>query len=133
MPTSGMGKSKANDFTSLSMLELTQQQWAALCAVDERNFVATVRDDIVRASPKLRADPSLLDRLVNAYKAAKTLGLRQDKSLGDFLYIEAEVPGFYRKPAIANWLSKPVGTADTRFDDLLAVLRKNLKKREESR
>lgn len=133
MPTSGTGKSKANASTSLSMLELTQQQWAALCAVDERNFVATVRDDIVRANPKLRDDPSLLDRLVNAYKAAKTLGLRQDKSLGDFLYIEAEAPGFYRKPAIANWLSKPVGTADTRFDDLLAVLRKNLKKREESR
>ncbi|VBT21780.1 Uncharacterised protein [Burkholderia pseudomallei] len=115
------------------MLELTQQQWAALCAVDERNFVATVRDDIVQANPKLRDDSTLLERLVNAYEAAKALGLRQDKSLGDFLYIEAEAPNFYRKSAIANWLSKPVGTADTRFDDLLAVLRKNLKEREESR
>ncbi len=133
MSTSGTGKSKANASTSLSMLELSQQQWAALCAVDERNFVATVRDDIVQVNPKLRDDPSLLDRLVNAYKAAKTLGLRQDKSLGDFLYIEAEAPSFYIKPPIKNWLSKPVGTADERFQDLLAVLRKKLEEQKEGR
>jgi hypothetical protein len=115
------------------MLELTEQQWAALCVVDERNFVATVRDDIVQAHHTLRSDPTLLDRLVRAYDAARALGLRQDKPLVDFLYVEAEVPGFYRKPAVANWLSKPVGTADTRFEDLLAVLRRKLEEREENR
>ncbi|WP_413213325.1 hypothetical protein [Paraburkholderia kururiensis] len=114
------------------MLELTEQQWAALCAVDERNFVATVRDDIVQANPTLGSDPTLLDRLVRAYDAARALGLRQDKLLVDFLYVEVEVPGFYRKPAVENWLSKPVGTADTRFEDLLAVLRRKLEEREEN-
>lgn len=113
------------------MLELTQQQWAALCAVDENNFVATVRDDIVRANPKLRDDPTLFERLVRAYKAARGIGLRQDKSFVDFLYIEAEAPGFYRRPPIANWLCKPIGTADSRFEDLLSVLRKKLQQRQE--
>ncbi|CAM2192059.1 conserved protein of unknown function [Paraburkholderia kururiensis] len=127
-----MGKPKVSVFTSLFMLELTEQQWAALCAVDERNFVATVRDDIVQANPTLGSDPTLLDRLVRAYDAARALGLRQDKLLVDFLYVEVEVPGFYRKPAVENWLSKPVGTADTRFEDLLAVLRRKLEEREEN-
>ena len=115
------------------MLELTEQQWRALCAVDEHNFVATIRDDIVRSTPRLADDRTLLERLVKAFRDAKRIGIRQDKTLIEFLYFEAEAPGFYFNPPIANWMSKPVGTADERFEDLVAVLRKKVGERQEAR
>ena len=109
------------------MLELTDAQWAALCASDERNFVATIRDDIILDDPTLANDPTLLDRLVAAYKEAKTLGFQQDKELGEFLQMEAEIPGFYRVKPIASWLRKPGRPVEDRFDDLMAVTKKNLR------
>jgi len=108
------------------MLELTAEQWAALCASDERNFVATIRDDVVRNSPRFVGDPTLLDRLVRAYQDAKHMGFAQDKALVEFLYIEADAPEFYRKPAIAAWLAKPGRPIEERFDDVLAVARRKL-------
>jgi hypothetical protein len=108
------------------MLELTAEQWAALCASDERNFVATIRDDIVRDAPRYADDPTLLDRMVRAYGDAKRMGFQQDKELVEFLYIEADVPEFYRKPGIAAWLAKPGRAVEERFEDLLAVTRRKL-------
>jgi hypothetical protein len=112
------------------MLELTADQWVALCANDERNFVATIRDDIVRDAPRYADDPTLLDRLVRAYADAKRMGFQQDKELVEFLYIEADVPEFYRKPGIAAWLAKPGRPVEERFEDLLAVTRRKLIDRE---
>ena len=126
MWTSGTALRKANAFTSLTMLELTADQWAALCASDERNFVATIRDDIVRDAPRYAEDPTLLDRLVRAYADAKRMGFQQDKELVEFLYIEADMPEFYRKPGIAAWLAKPGRPIEERFEDLLAVTRRKL-------
>ncbi|WP_414446780.1 hypothetical protein AB4851_08310 [Burkholderia sp. 22PA0099] len=113
------------------MLELTEQQWAALCAVDEQNFVSTVRDDIVEANPKLRDDSTLLSRLNHAYTSARAIGIRDDRPLVNFLYMEADAPGFYSIPAVADWLAKPVGTPEQRFDDLLDVVRKTVRDRQE--
>ncbi len=115
------------------MLELTEEQWASLCASDERNFVATIRDDIVQASPRLAGDSTLLDRLVRAYQDAKRMGFQQDKALVEFLYVEADVPEFYRKPAIAAWLAKPGRPVEERFEDVLAVARRKLMDRAENR
>jgi hypothetical protein len=108
------------------MLELTAEQWAALCASDERNFVATIRDDIIRDSPRLADDSTLLDRLVSAYQEARRIGFQQDKALVEFLYVEADAPGFYRKPAIAAWLAKPGRPIEERFEDVFAVARRKL-------
>jgi len=106
------------------MLELTESQWAALCASDERNYVATLREDLVLNDPKLANDPTLLDRLVAAYQEAKSLGFRQDKDLAEFLDMEAHGPGFYKTPAIAAWLRKPGAPVEDRFDDMVSVAKK---------
>jgi len=113
------------------MLELTDAQWAALCASDERNFVATIRDDIILDDPTLANDPTLLDRLVAAYKDAKGLGFQQDKELGEFLEMEARGPGFYKTPAIAAWLRKPGAPVEDRFDDMVSVAKKNLRDKQQ--
>lgn len=127
----GTASQTANAFTYPTMLELTAEQWAALCASDERNFVVTIRDDIVRDSPRLADDPTLLDRLVRAYQDAKRMGFEQDKALVEFLYVEADVPEFYRKPGISAWLAKPGRPVEERFEDLLAVTRRKLIEREQ--
>ncbi len=105
------------------MLKLTAQQSATLSIVDEHNFVAGAREDLVRAHPNLENDPKLLERLLKAYRCAKRLGMQRDETLVAFLSLEAEAPEFYRRANVARWLAKPVGTPDERFESLLLSLR----------
>jgi hypothetical protein len=93
--------------------------------------VTTIRDDIVHNNPKLGPDPTLLDRLAKAYGDAKRMGFLQDKALVEFLYIEADAPGFYRQPAIAAWLTKPGQSVEDRFEDVIAVARRKLLDRQQ--
>ncbi|MEX3955970.1 hypothetical protein [Trinickia sp. EG282A] len=106
------------------MREETDQQQNDLLNGNERDFVRAVRDNIVNANPEFGADPALLDRLASAYDEAKRIGLSEDELLVKFLYLEMQVPGFYRQPVISTWLEKPGAPIDGRFKDLLDVLRK---------
>ncbi|WP_321788593.1 hypothetical protein [Paraburkholderia sp. J94] len=114
------------------MLELTEMEWAALQAADERTFVSVVRNDIVRVEPALVDDPNLLDRLHVAYGRAKQLGFVHDKAIVEFLYLDASVPGFYQNPSIAGWLAKPGTTGEERFEMFLSVLRAKVRDRQEN-
>ncbi|OAJ64097.1 hypothetical protein A6V37_00945 [Paraburkholderia ginsengiterrae] len=80
----------------------------------------------MRDAPHFSDDPTLLDRLVRAYQDAKHMGFAQGEALDEFLYVEADVPEFYRKPAIAAWLAKPGRPIEERFEDVLAVARHKL-------
>jgi hypothetical protein len=108
------------------MFENADQQLVALAITEEQDFLATVRNCIVIEEPELDGDPTLFKRLVSAYGEAKRLGLTADALLVEFLYLEIRAPGFLRNPAILKWLEKPNGSIDSRFEDLLAVLRKKL-------
>jgi hypothetical protein len=104
------------------MLKLTEQQSATLCIVDEHNFVAGVRENLVRLHPKLQDDPKLLERLLKAYRWAKRLGIQRDETLVAFLCLDAEAPEFYRRANVARWLANPVGTPYDKFESLLSAL-----------
>jgi hypothetical protein len=108
------------------MREETDRKQNDLLTEDERDFVIAVRDSIVTANAEFGDDPALFDRLATAYDEAKRIGLKEDELLVEFLYLEMEVPGFYRQPVISNWLEKPGAPIDGRFKDLLDVLRKKL-------
>ncbi|KWN80622.1 hypothetical protein WM24_23995 [Burkholderia ubonensis] len=117
----------------MTMLQLSEQQWAELQAADEHNFVAVVRDDIVRDDPTLADDPTLLERLNAAYARTKELGFTHDGPIVEFLELEARAPGFYRIPPIAAWLDKPGVPGEQRFEMLLAVMRKKQQEMQEKR
>ena len=105
------------------MLELTAEQVAALAEVDARGFVERVREDLVKADPRLAEDSALSPRLWRAFKAARAFGIRQDDNLVAFLRVEAYAPGFYEKPATRARLTRPGRSADDRFHDYLRVMR----------
>lgn len=126
MPLVGADSRWANAFTYRSMREKINQQQNHLLFSDERVVVTAVRDRVVSAVPALRDDPTLSDRLARAYDEGKSMGLTDDKLLAEFLYLEIEAPGFYRQPAILNWLEKQGAPIDSRFEDLLDVLSKTL-------
>ena len=116
------------------MLENTEDQpQANTSTTDGLDFVTAVRDRIVSMNPRFGEDPALLDRLAMAYGDGKRMGLTQDELLAEFLYLEAEVPGFYLESAISTWLEKPGAPIDCRFKVLLDVLRKNLDQGPEER
>jgi hypothetical protein len=105
------------------MLELTTEQAAALAEIDARRFVSGVRDDLVRADPRLADDPALPSRLWRAYLAARALGIHKDENLVAFLRVEAYAPSFFENPATRAWLTRPGRSADERFYDYLRVMR----------
>ncbi|WP_063894159.1 hypothetical protein [Burkholderia stagnalis] len=105
------------------MLELTSEQVAELAEIDARGYVDRVRQDLVKADPKLADDGTLPTRLWNAYVAARRLGIQSDENVAAFLRIEAYAPGFSEKPATRAWLTRPGRSADERFHDYLRVIK----------
>ncbi|WP_244137659.1 hypothetical protein [Burkholderia sp. BCC1644] len=105
------------------MLELTSEQVAGLAEIDARGYVERVRQDLVKADPKLAADTTLPTRLWNAYIAARQLGIESDENVESFLHIEAYAPSFYTKPATRAWLTRPGRSPDERFHDYFRVMK----------
>lgn len=105
------------------MLELTSEQVAGLAEIDARGYVERIRQDLVKADPKLADDNTLSARLWNAYIAARQLGIHADENVEAFLRIEAYAPSFYKKPATHAWLTRPGRSPDERFHDYLRVIK----------
>jgi len=98
-----------------------------LQAADERNFVVTIYNDIVREHPALADDPTFRDRLDAAYAEAKRIGFTNDRHIVQFLYLEATQPGFYRVPAVSAWLGRKGASSEQQLDMLLDVARTKLR------
>lgn len=109
------------------MLELTEQEWVALQAADERNYILTIRNDIAKDRPDLAHDPQLLERLNAAYTEAKRLGFTEDRHVLQFLHLESIAPKFYEKPGIAAWLARKGVPPEQRFDMMMDVSRVKLR------
>jgi len=124
---------KGNGPISQIMLELTEKEWVALQAADERTFVSVVRNDIVKDRPELANEPQLLERLNTAYTEARRMGFTSDRHIVQFLYMESVAPGFYTKPGIAAWLGKRGVPPEQRFDMMMDVSRVKLRDRKENR
>ncbi|WP_244097660.1 hypothetical protein [Burkholderia ambifaria] len=105
------------------MLELTSEQVAGLAEIDGRGYVERVRQDLVKADPKLADDSALSARLWSAYVAARQLGIRADENVEAFLRIEAYAPSFYTKPATHACLTRPGRSPDERFHDYFRVIK----------
>ena len=133
MPLVGIGEREANAFITRSMPENADRQQREISTTDEHGFIAAIRDDAITANPKLGDDPTLLQRLADAHRDAKRLGLTQDVLLAEFLHLEAQIPGFYRKPVVSKWLAKPGASIEDRFTDLLDVLLKEAERVQERR
>ncbi|NRO99482.1 hypothetical protein GWC77_26760 [Paraburkholderia sp. NMBU_R16] len=129
----GIGEREANAFITRSMPENADRQQREISTSNEHEFVAAIRDDAISANPKLGDDPTLLHRLADAYSDAKRMGLTRDVLLAEFLHLEAQIPGFYRKPVISKWLEKPGASIEDRFTDLLDVLLKEAERAQEVR
>jgi hypothetical protein len=67
---------------------------------EERNFISAVQDSIRKIDPTLVDDPTLPDKLTEAFGEARAAGLTRDKLLADFIYLEMQAPGFHRHPSI---------------------------------
>ncbi len=115
---------KANGRLSMTTLQLSEATCAALKAADDRNYVAAVRGDIVRDYPALADDPTLRERLNTAFARTKELGFKRDALVVDFLYVEANTPGFHKFPTVAAWLNKPGVSGEQRFEMLMQATRK---------
>ena len=111
-------------------VQLSAKDCDALRAADERNFVLTIRDDIVRDSPDLANDQGLFDRLNAAYDEAKRLGLKDDHRIVQFLYMDSIDPAFYKKPAVARWLNGNRRPIEERLDLMLDVARATLRNKQ---
>ncbi|PRF99687.1 hypothetical protein C6Q14_22590 [Burkholderia ambifaria] len=96
-------------------LNLTPAHVSALAEGEARNFVDGVRRDLLKADPALAQDIDLHNRLWDAYRVARSLGIQDSEHLVQFLKIEAYSPHFYEKPAAKAWLMKPGRSADERF------------------
>ncbi|WP_322030093.1 hypothetical protein [Paraburkholderia sp. J76] len=105
-------------------MQLTDEQWKLLKVYEDRNYVDSIRGHIVRDYPTLADDPTLRERLNAAYAETKQLGFTHDVPIGDFLYMEASEPAFYKMPVVAAWLNKPGVPAEQRFEMLLQVTRR---------
>jgi hypothetical protein len=88
------------------MLELTAEQVAALAEVDAKGFVERVRDDLVKADPRLAEDSALSRRLWRAFRAVRAFGILDD----DNLHVPARrslCAGFLREAGHAHSADTP--------------------------
>ncbi|MDR5738071.1 hypothetical protein [Caballeronia sp. LZ016] len=115
------------------MYKFSEAEWAALRASDERNFVLTIKEDIVTDRPDLVDDHELLNRLNAAYEEAKRIGFTDDKHLVMFLWLDSVQRGFYMQPAMAAWLNKRGVSPEERFDMMMDVARGKLREKQEAR
>jgi len=104
------------------MLEFSCEQVEQLSLIDQHHFVENVQADLLKVTPALANDPTLSNRLWEAYLEAKRLGIKEDANLVMFLKVEAFEPRFYDKPATRRWLTKPGRGADERFHDFIQVV-----------
>jgi hypothetical protein len=108
------------------MYKFSQQEWAALCAADDRNFVLSVRDDIIEASPHLANAPHLLKSLNIAFDEARRFGI-SDSRIVPFLWTQAHYPNLCGRQVVKDWMARQGTSPDQRFDMLLAVVRSKVK------
>lgn len=109
------------------MIKFSEEQLAQLDRLEKLQYVAEVRQMIVKEYPELAGDRGLRDRLERAYAHAVALGFKDGGAITQFLYYEAFAPNFYRQPAIDAWLRKPGQTVEQRFADLLAQAKSKLR------
>jgi hypothetical protein len=105
------------------MLEISEDQLAALNAVEDKNYVAGIRADIVRQYPALADDDTLTDRLNAAWAKARELGFVHDEPIHQFMELEANAPGFYDKPAVKALLRQRNVPAEVAFAMMLDTMR----------
>jgi hypothetical protein len=106
------------------MLDLTQDQLDRLAELEQHQYVAEVRRQVIISNPEMASDDGLLDRLEAAYAYCKGIGFTHGPAITQFLFYEAFAPGFYRAPAVDAWLRRP--DPEQRFSDLLAVARSKM-------
>lgn len=112
------------------MLTLDQSQLDQLQALDANNFVAAVCDQFLEKREDRVANPGregVLQRMTAAYRHAVELGIQSPPTLVEFLYITADAPRFWEDASIDYQLRKPGATAEQRFDELMAVMRQQLR------
>lgn len=108
------------------MFEISEQEWAALCAADDRNFILLIKKDILYAYPDLEDNPTLSKNMLAAYDEARRLGIKSDARIVEFLWAAARYPYFWARHMIAEWLSATGMSADERFDLLLTVMKRKI-------
>jgi len=111
----------------MNMLELSEAQLAQLDTMEERQYLAALREKIVSEFPALAGDRSLASRLEQARRHALAMGFVDGPPITQFVYLEACAPGFYRQPAIHAWLTKPGKPVEQRFADLNALVKSTLR------
>lgn len=109
------------------MLKLSETQLSQLDRLEELQYVAGVRQNILREYSSLVSEAGLGARLEQAYKHAVDLGFVDGTAITQFLYYDAFAPGFYREPAINAWLTRPGKSVEQRFTDLNAQLKSKLR------
>jgi len=104
------------------MLTIRPEQLASLQRSTEAEYLRRVRTLLLFEDDELVAPhlSELDERIAAAFARARTLGLRQERSLTAFIRLRFAVgEGFDRHPLVARYFSRPGGTPDDRFDYLM--------------
>lgn len=112
------------------MLQLSESQWRALQVRDAHQFVASVCDQFMATRHDALDHPgkaAVLERMQGAHDAAARLGFTSTPHIVHLMYLAADAPGIYSDPLVEAYLRKPGVTPEQRFDDLLAVMKQELR------
>lgn len=115
------------------MLTLSDEQLAQLEALDAKGFVVQICDELLTEVPELAHKPgrsTALAQMDRALEQARLLGFTSSPHTAQFMRLAVLAPRFYEQRPVDEWLSKPVGSVEQRFDDLYAVLIKQLDRKD---
>lgn len=111
------------------MIAFDEAQWGQLKERDVAGFVASVCDQFLGGRPDMASIPGravVQQRMQSAREFTDRADFSSSPHVVQFMYMAADYPGFYDDKLVAAYISKPGCTPEQRFEDLLAVLRRDL-------
>jgi hypothetical protein len=111
------------------VIKLNAEQWDQLKVRDAGSFVAAVCEQFLSNRLEMVKAPgrgTVQDRMQAAHDYAGSAGFTNTPHIVQFMYMAADYPGFHDDALVDIYLRKPGGTPEQRFDDMLAVLKREL-------
>lgn len=111
------------------MITLNEQQWDQLKVRDAGSFVEAVCAQFLSNRSEMVKVPGrgvVQGRMQAAHDYAGSAGFTNTPHIVQFMYMAVDYPGFHDDALVDIYLRKLGGTPEQRFDDMLAVLKREL-------
>jgi len=112
------------------MFKFSDTQYGELRAHDTNQFVGAVCDQFLGDRPDMIERPGsavIYDRMLQAFEFSIRTGFSSTPHVIRLMYFSADAPGIHDDPVISAQLRRKGGSPEQRLDDLLAVIKKNLR------